>query len=122
MLLSLPQALAFGANPRTLVSGGTAAYVVLMVATFLLARRAFGTSVALWGLVPLAFASTGTIWLSGRVTGGHVLAAAWHAGAFALLYGLPGAGRTVEGRGAGAVVRGRLLARLDVPDHPGRIG
>jgi hypothetical protein len=86
VLLSLPQALAFGANPRTLVGGGAAAYVVLLVATFVLARRAFGTSVALWGLVPLTFASTGTIWLSGRVTGGHVLAAAWHAGAFALLY------------------------------------
>jgi hypothetical protein len=87
VLLSLPQALAFGANPITLVSGGTAAYLTLMVSTFLLARRAYGADVAAWGLVPLAFASTGTLWLSGRVTGGHILAAAWHAGAFALLAG-----------------------------------
>ena len=62
------------------------AYGLVVVATFLLNRRAFGPSVAAWGLVPLAFASTGTIWLSGRITGGHLLAAAWHAGAFALLW------------------------------------
>ena len=52
----------------------------------LLAWRAFGPGVAGWSLVPLAFASTGTLWLSGRITGGHLLTAAWHAGAFALLH------------------------------------
>ena len=56
------------------------AFVGLVAATFLLTWRAFGPSVAAWGLVPLAFASTGVIWLSGRITGGHLLAAAWHAG------------------------------------------
>ena len=86
VLLSLPQAQIFGAGPITLVSGGAAAYVALVAATFVLSRRAFGPAAALWGLVPLAFASTGTVWLSGRLTGGHVLAAAWHAGAFALLH------------------------------------
>ena len=86
VLLSWPQARIWGPNPITLASGGVVAYALIVGATFLLNRRAFGPSVAAWGLVPLAFASTGTIWLSGRVTGGHLLAAAWHAGAFAILW------------------------------------
>ena len=85
--LSWPQAMIWGANPITLVSGGTIAYELVVLATFLLARRAFGPRVAAWGLVPLAFSSTGTLWLSGRVYGGHLLAVAWHAGAFALWHG-----------------------------------
>lgn len=85
VLLSWPQALAWGANPVTLVSGGVFAYALVVGATFAMNRRAFGSSVAAWGLVPLAFASTGTVWLSGRITGGHLLTVAWHAGAFALL-------------------------------------
>jgi len=87
LLLSYPQALIWGATPYTLVSGGTVAYEAVVLATFLLAWRAFGPRVAAWGLVPLAFSSTGTLWLSGRVYGGHLLAAAWHAGAFLLLFG-----------------------------------
>ena len=87
LLLSYPQALIWGANPITLVSGGTIAYELVVLATFLLAWRAFGPRVAAWGLVPLAFGSTGTLWLSGRVYGGHLLAAAWHAGAFLLFHG-----------------------------------
>ena len=86
VLLSWVQAKVWGPTPMALVSGGVVAYGLVVVATFLLNRRAFGPSVAAWGLVPLAFASTGLIWLSGRVTGGHLLAAAWHAGAFALLW------------------------------------
>src|SRR5262249_35569439 len=31
------------------------------------------------------FAPVGVVWLSGRITGGHLLGAAWHAGAFAWL-------------------------------------
>ncbi len=87
VLLSWAQAMAWGVGPIALVSGGVVAYAGLILATFGLNRRAFGASAACWGLVPLAFASTGTIWLSGRITGGHLLTAAWHAGAFALLYG-----------------------------------
>jgi hypothetical protein len=86
VLLSWPQAMVWGANPVTLVSGGTVAYLGLVVATFVLAWRAFGPRVAAWSLVPLAFASTGSIWLSGWITGGHLLAAAWHAGAFSFLH------------------------------------
>lgn len=85
VLLSWPQAMAWGPTPITLVSGGVVGYALVVLSTFLMNRRAFGPSVAAWGLVPLAFASTGTIWLSGRVTGGHLMAAAWHAGTFALL-------------------------------------
>jgi hypothetical protein len=85
VLLSLPQALVFGPSPITLVSGGTVAALLLLLATFVLAWRAFGPRVAAWSLVPLTFASNGTVWLSGRITGGHLIAAVWHAGAFALL-------------------------------------
>ena len=53
--------------------------------TFWLNWRAFGPSVAVWGMIPLTFASTGAIWLSGRITGGHLLTAVWFAAAFGLL-------------------------------------
>lgn len=86
MFLSLPQAIVWGANPTTLVSGGTVAYAGLVVAVFTLAWRAFGPTAAAWSLVPLAFASTGAIWLSARITGGHLLTAVWHAVAFVLVY------------------------------------
>ena len=102
------------------------AYGLVVVATFLLNRRAFGPSVAAWGLVPLAFASTGTIWLSGRVTGGHLLAAAWHAGAFALLWGCLTTGRAGgdrrrwgSGAGSGSI---RLDVRRDLGGLAGRPG
>jgi hypothetical protein len=86
VLLSYVQAKIWGPSPTTLVSGGVVAYGLIVAGTFFLNRRAFGPSVAIWGLVPLAFASTGVIWLSGRVTGGHLLVAAWHAWAFVLLW------------------------------------
>ena len=86
VLLSSLQAKVWGPTPGALVSGGVVAYGLVVVAAYLLSRRAFGPSAARWGLVPLAFASTGVVWLSGRVTGGHLLAACWHAGAFLLLW------------------------------------
>ncbi len=79
VLLSLPSALCFGASPSTLVAGGMVAQVALLLATFWLARQVFGTSTAAWSLLPLTFASTGAVWLSGRITGGHLLTAVWHA-------------------------------------------
>ena len=87
VVLSLGQALAVGPSPAALVSGGVVAFGLLVGACWWLNRRAFGPSVATWGLVPLAFGSTGMIWLSGRITGGHLMAAAWTAAAFALLAG-----------------------------------
>lgn len=86
VIACLPAVAARGVDAGTLVIGGIVQYELLIVATFLLAWRAFGPRVAAWALVPLAVGSTGTIWLSGRLTGGHLLTAAWHAGAFALLH------------------------------------
>ena len=93
VLLSSVQALIWGANPITLASGGLVAYLLVALATYAMTRRAFGATVAAWGLVPLAFASTGVVWLSGRVTGGHLLATAWFAGAFALAWGVMARGK-----------------------------
>jgi len=82
VLLSWGQAKLWGVSPATLVSGGTAAYLLLIGGVFATAWKGFGPKVAAWSLVPLAFASTGTIWLTGRITGGHMLAAAWSAWAW----------------------------------------
>ena len=87
VLLSWVQAKVWGVDPMTLVSGGVVAYLAVVAATFGLNLRAFGPAVAIWGLVPMAFASTGTLFLSSRITGGHLLTAAWHAGAFAIVAG-----------------------------------
>jgi hypothetical protein len=86
MLASYPQALLWGANPITLVSGGTVLWVLVVVSTFRLARRVYGASVAAWAIVPLVFSSLGTVWLSGRITGGHLLTLAWHTLAFVGLH------------------------------------
>jgi hypothetical protein len=94
VLFSWPQAVVFGATPATLVSGGTVAFVGLLLACFLLAWLADGPNTAAWSLVPLTFASNGAVWLSGRITGGHLVAAAWHAGAFAWLVALLGLSKT----------------------------
>ncbi len=88
ILLAYPGALILGANALSLVIGGVLAYEMVVLATFLLCRRAFGPKAAAWSLLPLAFASVGTVWLSGRLTGGHLLTLAWHAAALALLQAL----------------------------------
>jgi hypothetical protein len=86
VLLSWVQARLWGADAVTLVSGGTLAYVLLMLSTFALAWRVYGRGVAVWSLVPLCFASTGNLWLSGRITGGHLPVLAWSAAAWLLLH------------------------------------
>jgi hypothetical protein len=86
VLLSWVQARIWGANPQTLVTGGTVAHVLLLVGVFMLAWRVFGRAAAVGSLVPLTFASTGVLWLSGRITGGHLMAVAWSAWAWLLLY------------------------------------
>jgi hypothetical protein len=83
---SYPQAKMWGADPITLVSGGTVIWVLVVASTFWLARKAFGLGVAGWAIVPLVFSSLGTIWLSGRITGGHLLTLAWHNLAFVGLH------------------------------------
>ena len=85
VLLSIGPALVGGITPASLVAGGVIAGCLLVAATFWLNWRAFGLSVAVWGLIPLTFASTGAVWLSGRITGGHLLTAVWFAAAFGLL-------------------------------------
>ena len=87
VLLSWVPAKIWGVSPSTLVSGGTVAYLLLIGGVFATAWKGFGPGVATWSLLPLAFASTGTLWLTGRITGGHVLAAAWSAWASWLLMG-----------------------------------
>ncbi|HEU5115306.1 MAG TPA: hypothetical protein VFT74_01380, partial [Isosphaeraceae bacterium] len=82
VLLSLPAALMNGPSAGALVTGGVVAYELVLVSVFLLAWRGFGAKVAVWSLVPLAFASVGVVWLSGRITGGHLVSVVWHAGAF----------------------------------------
>ncbi len=119
MLLSWVQARLWGANAMTLVSGGTVAYVLVLLTTFALAWRVYGRAVAAWSLVPLCFASTGTLWLSGRITGGHLPVLAWSAAAWLLLHlgiGASGAGPTGS---AGSLVRTWHLPRLDVSDDAG---
>jgi hypothetical protein len=86
MFSSYLQALVWGANPITLVSGGTLIWVLVVASPFWLAWRAFGPSVAGWSIVPLVFSSLGTIWLSGRITGGHLLTLVWHTVAFVGLH------------------------------------
>jgi hypothetical protein len=86
VFLSWVQARLWGVSPVTLVSGGTVAHILALAATFALAWRVFGRMVAVFSLAPLTFASTGTIWLSGRITGGHLLIVAWSAVAWLLLH------------------------------------
>jgi hypothetical protein len=86
VVASYPQALVWGANPVTLVSGGTVIWTSVVVSTFWLAWKVFGLEVAGCAIVPLVFSSLGTIWLSGRITGGHLLCLVWHTFAFLGLY------------------------------------
>jgi hypothetical protein len=86
VLLSWVQARICGVGPMTLVSGGSVAHLLVLSTTFALAWRVFGRTVAVLSLVPLTFASTGTIWLSGRITGGHLLIVAWSAVAWLLMH------------------------------------
>ena len=83
VLSSYVQALVWGANPITLVSGGTLIWCLVVVSTFWLAARTYGLEVAGWTILPLVFSSLGTIWLSGRITGGHLLTLVWHTVALA---------------------------------------
>lgn len=86
MFSSYLQAMVWGVHPITLVSGGTLIWVLVVVSTFWLAWMAFGPAVAGWSIVPLIFSSLGTIWLSGRITGGHLLTLVWHTVAFVGLH------------------------------------
>ena len=100
MLSSYPQALVWGANPITLVSGGRSSGYWSWPRRSGWRGRAFGLEVAGWAIVPLVFSSLGTIWLSGRITGGHLLTLVWHTVAFVGLYACL---TRAAGRGAAAL-------------------
>ena len=120
VLLSLPQAMIWGAGPISLVSGGTVAWLLVVLATFLLAWRAFGPSVACWSIVPIVFSSVGTIWLSGRITGGHLLTLFWHVSAFLGLAICLSRGGNLANAAARALVWFWLVSGYDVRFHHGR--
>ena len=86
VFLSWLQARIWGVDSLTLVSGGTVAHVLVLLSVFALMWRVFSPSAAVWSLVPLTFASTGMLWLSGRITGGHLLVVAWSAIAWLLVH------------------------------------
>jgi hypothetical protein len=86
LFFSYLQALVWGANAVALVSGGTLMWLVIVAGTFWLAWKTYGPAAAGWAILPLIFSSTGTIWLSGRITGGHLLTLAWHTLAFVGLH------------------------------------
>ena len=79
-----------------------------------LAWRVSAGVAAVGGLVPLIFSSLGTIWLSGRITGGHLLTLVWHTA------GVRGCTTSWIARGdghcdrAGPLVRAGCLPRLHV--------
>ncbi len=81
VLLSLGQGLLLGPTAEALVSGGTVAWIFVIVTIFCLCWRLGGPSMASWSLIPLVFSNVGLTWLSSRITGGHLLAVAWHAAA-----------------------------------------
>lgn len=83
LVFCLPQAMVWGATPAVLVSGTVALSMAVILAMFWLARRVHGEGVALGALLPLVFASTGVLWLAGRMTGGHLAAVLWYALALA---------------------------------------
>ncbi len=78
ILAAVPQALVWGATPVALVSGGAAIWLAVAASTFWLMYRSFGAGAACWGLLPLVCSSVGTLWLSSRITGGHLMTLAWH--------------------------------------------
>jgi hypothetical protein len=86
LLFCYPQSLIWGAHATTLVSGGTVIWVLVVASAFWLAWKTSGPRAAGWAVVPLACSSLGTIWLSGRITGGHLLTLVWHNLAFVLLH------------------------------------
>ncbi len=79
VLAVAPFRLLNSSNLFALAAGGITIALLGIATTFLLAWKVFGGRTAAFTLVPLAFVSTGAIWLSSRITGGHLLAVAWFA-------------------------------------------
>jgi hypothetical protein len=77
VFLSLPASWFWGDSPATLVFAGVASAILMIIPVFLMARKAYGTIPAILAGLVLASGGLGQVWLSARVTGGHLLAAAW---------------------------------------------
>ncbi len=73
MLFSYPQALVWGTNRSRWSAAGRSSGCWSWLRHSGWPGRLFGLAVAGWAIVPLVFSSMGTIWLSGRITGGHLL-------------------------------------------------
>ena len=82
VLISLPAVALWGEGPASLVFAGIAANILLILAIYLLVNRAYGTVPAILASLVLAAGGLGQVWLSARVTGGHLLSAAWLAWAW----------------------------------------
>ncbi len=77
VFLSLPAVRFWGDSPASLVFAGTASSMLMIFAVFRIALKAYGTVPATLACFVLAAGGLGQVWLSARVTGGHMLAAAW---------------------------------------------
>jgi hypothetical protein len=82
MILSLPAVALMGDGPKSLVFAGLAANLLLIIATYLIALKFNGRWPAFFAGIAMAAGGLGQVWLSARVTGGHLLAAAWMAWAW----------------------------------------
>ena len=82
VLLSLPAVAIWGEEPASLVFAGVAGNLLLIAGVYLLVLRTYGSTPAFFSGLILAAGGLGQVWLSGRVTGGHLLAAAWLAWAW----------------------------------------
>lgn len=88
MLLSLPAVAIWGEGSASLVFAGVAANLLLISGVYLLVLKAYDRTSALVSGLLLAAGGLGQVWLSARVTGGHLLAAAWLAWAWYFWAGL----------------------------------
>ena len=82
VLISLPAVALWGEGPASLVFAGIAANILLILAIYLLVNSAYGRVSAILASLVLAAGGLGQVWLSARVTGGHLLSAAWLAWAW----------------------------------------
>jgi len=82
VLISLPAVALWGEGPASLVFAGIAANILLILAIYLLVNRAYGRVSGILASLVLAAGGLGQVWLSARVTGGHLLSAAWLAWAW----------------------------------------
>lgn len=85
VVLALPAAALFGANPYTLTTGPLIAYGLYMVAIWALVRRLYGERAALWSLAATTFVSPEVLFWSTFPIGGHVLITFWHVAALLVL-------------------------------------